>query len=162
MERITAKNDGGLSIRYEGSQIWGGDRMPVLSLEVAYIPFRSLMSRQNERIMRGGMTLNQSENMLHKSSVKCSVKFAIKCSTITTIRNIKRYPVPQGFMSDYNPGICNSWNSRYRRPLLCQITQRLPLCNRQTRRCFPPIFDYKESHTTTHEEIPPAKNRPTR
>lgn len=34
MERITAKNDGGLSIRYEGSKIWGGDRMPVLSLEV--------------------------------------------------------------------------------------------------------------------------------
>jgi hypothetical protein len=34
MERITARNDGGLSIRYEGSKIWGGDRMPVLSLEV--------------------------------------------------------------------------------------------------------------------------------
>jgi hypothetical protein len=34
VERITAKNDGGLSIRYEGSKIWGGDRMPVLSLEV--------------------------------------------------------------------------------------------------------------------------------
>lgn len=33
VERITAKNDGGLSIRYEGSKIWGGDRMPVLSLE---------------------------------------------------------------------------------------------------------------------------------
>jgi hypothetical protein len=40
VERITARNDGGLSIRYEGSKIWGGDRMPVLSLEV-FIHFSS-------------------------------------------------------------------------------------------------------------------------